>query len=177
LCITKHKTKVANFLLEQAATPGCTKEACKFRDEYSVFKDAGAEVLGISSDSPDANAAFAKAQRLPFPLLSDEDSAFRKALGVKNDLFGLLPGRQVRRPPPCPAGDIFCNHVFQHHRGPCHRKAENSMQGSFICFYKWLSAMQTFVFDKDGKVALVFNSQLRAEKHIEEALNVIKTLK
>ena len=53
----------------RAATPGCTKEACKFRDEYSVFKDAGAEVLGISGDSPDSNAAFAKAQRLNFPLL------------------------------------------------------------------------------------------------------------
>jgi len=53
-----------------------------------MFRDA----IG---DSPEANASFAKAQRLPFPLLSDEGNEFRKALGVKGDLFGLLPGRQV----------------------------------------------------------------------------------
>ena len=58
-------------------------------------QDAGAEVLGISSDAPEANAAFAKAQRLPFPLLSDTGSEVRKALGIKGDLFGLVPGRQV----------------------------------------------------------------------------------
>ena len=63
---------------------------------YSVFKDAGADVLGISSDAPETNAQFAKAQRLPFPLLSDTGSEFRKALGVSGDLFGLLPGRQAR---------------------------------------------------------------------------------
>ena len=51
--------------------------------------------MGISSDAPEANAAFAKAQRLPFPLLSDTGSEVRKALGVKGDLFGLVPGRQV----------------------------------------------------------------------------------
>jgi peroxiredoxin Q/BCP len=55
-------------------------------------------VFWSPGDSPDTNAAFAKAQRLPFPLLSDEGNDFRKALGVKKDLFGLLPGRQV-----CPA--------------------------------------------------------------------------
>ena len=44
----------------QAATPGCTKEACAFRDAYGKFKDAGAEVFGISSDSVDANSDFAK---------------------------------------------------------------------------------------------------------------------
>ncbi|BDA50971.1 Peroxiredoxin Q, chloroplastic [Coccomyxa sp. Obi] len=122
------KSSVVLFFYPKASTPGCTKEACKFRDEYSVFKDAGAAVLGISGDSPEANAAFAKAQRLQFPLLSDEGNEFRKELGVKKDLFGLLPGRQ------------------------------------------------TFVFDKEGRVALVFNSQMKAEQHIAEALNVIKTL-
>lgn len=64
---------------------------------------AGAEVLGISGDSPEANAAFAKAQRLPFPLLSDEGNAFRKDLGIKGDMFGLIPGRQVGRPLSCAA--------------------------------------------------------------------------
>ena len=55
-------------------------------------------MLGISSDAPEANAQFAKAQRLPFPLLSDTGSEVRKALGVSGDLFGLLPGRQASPP-------------------------------------------------------------------------------
>ena len=63
-----------------------------------AMPSAGAEVLGISGDSPEANAAFAKAQRLPFPLLSDEGNALRKDLGIKGDLFGLIPGRQVGMP-------------------------------------------------------------------------------
>ena len=54
------------------------------------------QVLGISGDSVQANAAFAKAQRLPFPLLTDEGNAFRKAFGVKGDLLGIIPGREVR---------------------------------------------------------------------------------
>jgi peroxiredoxin Q/BCP len=53
-------------------------QACKFRDEYSKFTDAGAQVFGISSDSPEDNKAFATAQRLPFPLLSDPSSILRK---------------------------------------------------------------------------------------------------
>ena len=142
---------VVLFFYPKASTPGCTKEACRFRDEFATFQvrlqccteplpynklrshsltklpiffastvyhsssasgttlflnlycclasalvqDMGAQVMGISSDAPEANAAFAKAQRLPFPLLSDTGSEVRKALGVKGDLFGLVPGRQV----------------------------------------------------------------------------------
>lgn len=55
-----------------------TKQACKFRDEYAAFQDVGAHVFGISSDSPAANKAFAEAQRLPFPLLTDPAGALRK---------------------------------------------------------------------------------------------------
>lgn len=55
----------------------------QFRDEYSVFTSAGAEVVGISSDKPDALAKFVKSQRLNFPLLSDEGSKLRKGLKVK----------------------------------------------------------------------------------------------
>jgi len=73
-------------------TPGCTAEACAFRDQYEDFKQAGAEVIGISSDPPDAHARFAGKHRLPFVLLSDRDSAVRKAYGVPATL-GLLPGR------------------------------------------------------------------------------------
>ena len=49
----------------QAATPGCTKEACAFRDAYGKFKDAGAEVFGISSDGVQANSEFAKVGHSP----------------------------------------------------------------------------------------------------------------
>ncbi|GCE13279.1 peroxiredoxin [Tengunoibacter tsumagoiensis] len=73
-------------------TPGCTKEACAFRDSYEVFKEAGAEVLGISSDSVDAHENFGKKHRLPFVLLSDADGAVRKSYRVPST-FGLLPGR------------------------------------------------------------------------------------
>jgi peroxiredoxin Q/BCP len=83
------------FFYPKAATPGCTKEACKFRDEYEAFVKAGAQVFGISSDAPAENKAFADAQRLPFPLLSDPSSIMRKTFGIKGDLLGLLPGRQT----------------------------------------------------------------------------------
>ena len=73
-------------------TPGCTAEACAFRDQYEDFKQAGAEVIGISSDAPEAHAKFASKHHLPFLLLSDRDGAVRKAYGVPATL-GLLPGR------------------------------------------------------------------------------------
>ena len=59
-------------------TRGCTAEACAFRDSYEAFTDAGAEVIGVSSDSVGKHAAFAGQHKLPFTLLSDEDSRVRK---------------------------------------------------------------------------------------------------
>jgi peroxiredoxin Q/BCP len=73
-------------------TPGCTMEACAFRDQYEDFVDAGAVVIGASSDSSASHKSFAKRHRLPFVLLSDRDGALRKAYGVPST-FGLLPGR------------------------------------------------------------------------------------
>jgi peroxiredoxin Q/BCP len=73
-------------------TPGCTKESCTFRDQYQDFTDAGAEVIGISSDSAESHTKFASKYRLPFTLLSDRDGAVRKQYGVPATL-GLLPGR------------------------------------------------------------------------------------
>lgn len=55
-------------------------------------------MFGISSDSPAENAAWAKANNLPFPLLTDNSSILRKTFGIKADLLGLLPGRQVSMP-------------------------------------------------------------------------------
>ena len=69
----------------------CTEEACAFRDNYEVFKDAGAEVIGVSSDSVESHRQFAKEHQLPFILLSDVDGVIRKRHGVPT-AFGL-PGR------------------------------------------------------------------------------------
>ncbi|MFZ5492816.1 MAG: peroxiredoxin [Pseudomonadota bacterium] len=73
-------------------TPGCTAEACAFRDQYEDFKQAGAEVIGISSDPPESHARFAGKHQLPFVLLSDQGGTVRKVYGVPATL-GLLPGR------------------------------------------------------------------------------------
>lgn len=76
-------------------TPGCTAEACSFRDAYEDFVKAGAEVVGISGDSVKMHQKFAKTYRLPFVLLSDENRKVAKLFGVQNNLFGLLPGRET----------------------------------------------------------------------------------
>jgi peroxiredoxin Q/BCP len=76
-------------------TPGCTKEACSFRDRYEDFQELGAEVIGISGDSEESHKRFAKKHNLPFTLLSDKNGQLRKLFGVKKNVFGLLPGRET----------------------------------------------------------------------------------
>ncbi|WP_372918738.1 peroxiredoxin [Salegentibacter sp.] len=76
-------------------TPGCTKEACGFRDSYEDFRDLGAEVIGISSDSQESHSKFKTKHQLPFLLLSDPEKKARKAFGVKPNFLGLLPGRET----------------------------------------------------------------------------------
>jgi len=73
-------------------TPGCTKEACSFRDQYQDFQDAGAAVIGVSSDSSESHKKFAAKHRLPFTLLADRGGKLRTLYGVPATL-GLLPGR------------------------------------------------------------------------------------
>ena len=73
-------------------TPGCTKEACTFRDQYEDFVQAGAEVIGVSSDDEAAHRKFAEKYRLPFTLLADHGGKVRKLYKVPATL-GLLPGR------------------------------------------------------------------------------------
>lgn len=108
-------------------TPGCTKEACKFRDEFQDFTDLNAEVIGISSDSVASHKAFAEKYHLPFTLLADTDKKVRKLFGVPK-FTGIIPGRV------------------------------------------------TYIIDKDGKVAYIFNSMREAEKHIDEAKRILKKL-
>jgi peroxiredoxin Q/BCP len=114
------------FFYPKDDTPGCTREACSFRDHYEAFLDAGAEVIGISGQSVESHKNFAQKHNLKYQLLSDEGNQVRKLFGVPADLFGLFPGRV------------------------------------------------TYVADKTGKIIYIFNSQMQVERHVEEALKVLK---
>jgi peroxiredoxin Q/BCP len=74
-------------------TPGCTAQACSFRDAYQDFQDLGAEVIGVSGDSVRSHQSFQAKYKLPFVLLSDANRKLRKLFGVPTALFGFLPGR------------------------------------------------------------------------------------
>jgi len=86
------KKIVVLYFYPKDFTMGCTAEACAFRDNYEVFKDAGAEVIGVSSQSVDSHQKFASTNTLQFTLLSDEGSKVRKVYGATS-AFGLMPGR------------------------------------------------------------------------------------
>jgi thioredoxin-dependent peroxiredoxin len=118
---------VVLFFYPKDGTAICTKEACSFRDAYEAFVDAGAAVIGVSSDSAESHQAFVSGHRLPFLLLADEDGSLRKLFGVPKTL-GMLPGRV------------------------------------------------TYVIDKEGVVRHVFNSQFAADRHVAEALAVVRRL-
>jgi peroxiredoxin Q/BCP len=74
-------------------TPGCTAEACSFRDQFEDFQEMGAMVFGISADSPDSHAKFKEKYKLPYTLLSDQDKKIQKLFGVKKNFLGLIDGR------------------------------------------------------------------------------------
>jgi len=118
---------VVLFFYPKDGTAVCTKEACSFRDAYEDFVQAGAVVIGVSSDPVESHQAFASGHRLPFVLLADVDGSLRKAFGVPKTL-GLLPGRV------------------------------------------------TYVIDKEGVVRHVFSSQFSADRHVSEALAVVREL-
>ena len=80
------------FFYPKDGTSVCTKEACAFRDAYEKFAEAGADVVGVSSDTDEKHREFAAQHQLSFPLISDADGALRKAFDVRKTL-GLIPGR------------------------------------------------------------------------------------
>jgi peroxiredoxin Q/BCP len=121
----KGRRGVVLYFYPKDETPGCTREACAFRDGYEEFRAAGAEVIGVSSDSPASHQRFASRHRLPFVLVSDEGGELRRRYGVPATL-GLLPGRV------------------------------------------------TYVIDREGIVRHVFESQLQAARHAEEALAALR---
>jgi peroxiredoxin Q/BCP len=108
-------------------TPGCTVEACTFRDAYEDFKDLGASVVGISSDSAESHRKFADHHRLPFTLLSDPEGKAREAFGVPRSM-GVLLGRV------------------------------------------------TYIFDGNGELRYVFNSQTRVRQHVTKSLEILKKI-
>ena len=86
------KKNVVLYFYPKDETPGCTREACSFRDSYELFTDLGAEVIGVSADTVESHKAFADHHNLPFTLLSDLHNAVRKLYGATSSL-GLIPGR------------------------------------------------------------------------------------
>jgi thioredoxin-dependent peroxiredoxin len=86
------RTEVVLYFYPRDNTAVCSAEACSFRDSFQDFRDAGAEVIGVSTDSSDSHRRFAERFRLPFILLSDPAGSVRARYGVPKT-FGLIPGR------------------------------------------------------------------------------------
>ena len=80
------------FFYPKDDTPGCTIQACSFRDSSTAFQELGAEVWGISGDDAISHRRFATRHGLNFPLLVDRNNSLRHSLGVPKAL-GLMPGR------------------------------------------------------------------------------------
>jgi peroxiredoxin Q/BCP len=117
---------VVLYFYPKDGSPGCTAQACHFRDSHEVFMGLGAEVLGVSSDSVESHRKFAETHLLPFKLLSDEGGKVRRLYGATGSLG--------------------------------------------------MASRVTFIIDREGVVRHVFSSQLRVNKHIDEALEVLKKL-
>ena len=75
-------------------TPGCTTEACEFRDNIFAFRELNAQVLGVSLDDVESHKAFADNHELPFPLLADIDGDTSSAYGVKTRMFGMTVAKR-----------------------------------------------------------------------------------
>lgn len=75
-------------------TPGCTTEACEFRDNIFAFRDLNAQILGVSLDDVESHKAFAENYGLPFPLLADVEGDTSTAYGVKTRMFGMTVAKR-----------------------------------------------------------------------------------
>ncbi|MFM7266398.1 MAG: peroxiredoxin [Cyanobium sp.] len=106
------------FFYPKDDTPGCTAEACSFRDSFADLQALGAEVWGVSGDDAASHQRFASRHQLPFPLLVDQGNNLRRAFGVPA-VLGLLPGRVTY----VIDGDGVIRHVFNNLLdGPAHRR-------------------------------------------------------
>lgn len=87
------KTAMVIYFYPKDDTPGCTKEACKFRDTHEEFKKLNVKIIGISGDDVESHLNFANTYGLPFTLLADTNNTVRKLFGVPGSVLGLIPGR------------------------------------------------------------------------------------
>jgi thioredoxin-dependent peroxiredoxin len=87
------KKNLVIYFYPKDDSPGCTKEACYFRDQFEVFNQADAMIIGISGQSVESHKKFAEKYHLSFTLLSDEGNKVRKLFGVPSNMFGSIPGR------------------------------------------------------------------------------------
>ncbi len=86
--------KVVLYFYPKDDTPGCTAEACSFRDGYKEIQDAGIVILGVSYDSPESHRKFKEKYNLPFTLLSDEKKEAAKAYGADAGIMGSLAAKR-----------------------------------------------------------------------------------
>ncbi len=121
------KTKLVVYFYPKDESYGCTKEACSFRDSYEDFREAGAEVIGISADDQASHKNFAAHHKLPFILLSDKQKNVAKLYNVGKTL-GVIPGRV------------------------------------------------TYIIDKQGIIRMIYSSQFNFQKHVDEAVEMLKKL-
>jgi peroxiredoxin Q/BCP len=87
------KKKLVIYFYPKDDSPGCTKEACYFRDQFEVFTEANALIIGISAQSVESHKKFAEKYKLPFTLLADTLNTVRKQFGVPANMLKLVPGR------------------------------------------------------------------------------------
>ncbi len=85
---------VAVYFYPKDDTPGCTTEACEFRDDIFAFKELDCQILGVSLDDEVSHKAFADKYSLPFPLLADTDGTTSEAYGVKTKMFGMTMAKR-----------------------------------------------------------------------------------
>jgi len=90
--VDESKAGVVLFTYPKASTPGCTKQACLFRDSYTPLTSTGLSIYGLSTDSPKANTTFKEKQKLPYPLLCDPSATLIAAIGLKKAPKGTTRG-------------------------------------------------------------------------------------
>lgn len=87
------KKNLVIYFYPKDDSPGCTKQACAFRDQFEVFAEEDALIIGISAQSVESHLNFAQKYNLNYTLLSDDGNKVRKLFGVPASLFGLISGR------------------------------------------------------------------------------------
>jgi peroxiredoxin Q/BCP len=140
---------VVLFFFPIASSPICTAQACHFRDLSDEFARVGAQRVGISTDTVDKQAHFARQRSFDYPLLSDAD-------GVVSELFGVRRGRLAKL-----HGSVVA-------REPARRGRHTRRRGMLARI--WPVRRTTFVIDTDRTLLKVVSSEVRASVHADQAL-------